>query len=434
MADAPKILIVSVFHPELVRGGAQQAAYELFLGARQAGLDATFLASCEPNIDQALFKPGAIVTGFDGRPNEYLFLSDGFEHTWYRNLNPRALAWFAEFLRDQKPDVVHFHHFMTLGLDLFLIARRVLPQARLVLTLHEFLGICKADGQMVRRNDRTLCQRASPVRCHQCFPEISPEMFQLREDWVRHAYSAFDAFIAPTDFVRRRYLEWGLPPGKVHVVTNAQQDYAKQDFRVPFARGAAESAANRFGFFGQLIDNKGLGVVFDAVEHYAKTHAEPITLDINGANLRYASEGFRKRFEDFLAAASDLAPTVKVEYLGAYSMADLPTRMSRIDWVLVPSVWWEIFALVVSEAWMFGKPPIVSNIGGIGERVRHDRDGLLFDVGDAMSLARTMHRCVTEPGLHARLSAASPGVPPVEEVVRAHCGVYGIPFGTAAAA
>jgi glycosyltransferase involved in cell wall biosynthesis len=422
---APRILMVSLFHPELVRGGAQQTAYELFLGAREAGLDATFLASCEPSIDRALFKPGAIVTGFDGRPNEYLFLSDSFEHTWGRNLNIRALKWFETFLDDLKPDVIHFHHFMTLGLDLFLIARRVRPEAKIVLTLHEFLGICKADGHMIRRTDRTLCRMASPVRCHQCFPEVSPEMFQLREDWVKHAFSVFDAFITPTDFVRRRYTEWGLPPEKLHVVTNAQADYSKSDARVPYRRLETASVRNRFGFFGQFVDVKGLQVVFDAVDLYAKTYEEPLTLDVNGANLQYASPAFRERFERFQAEAPALEPLVKVNFNGSYSMSDLPTRMGRIDWVIIPSIWWEIFALTLSEAYMFGKPPLVSNIGGVGERVRHDIDGLLFDVGDPVSLMETMHRCLTEEGLHARLAAASPGVPPVIDVVAAHADVYG---------
>ncbi|WP_226583446.1 glycosyltransferase [Acuticoccus sediminis] len=427
MAKSPRILMISVFHPELVRGGAQQTAYELFLGAREAGLDATFLASVEPNIDQALFKPGAIVTGFDGRPNEYLFLSDSFEHTWYRNLNKRAIEWFATFLRDLKPDIIHFHHFMTIGLDLFLVARKVLPEAKLVLTLHEFLGICKADGHMIRRSDRTLCQRASPVRCHQCFPDIGPEMFQLREDWVKQAFSVFDAFIAPTDFVRRRYVDWGLPAEKLHVVTNAQRDYAKSDPRVPYARHDGRSGPpNRFGFYGQLIDIKGLGVVMDALDLYAETYDEPISLDINGTNLHYASPAFRERFEAFMAGAKALEPKIKVTYNGGYSMSDLPTRMSRIDWVIVPSIWWEIFALVLSEAYMFGKPPLVSNIGGVGERVHHEVDGLLFDVGDPVSLMETIHRCVTEEGLHARLAEGSPGVPPVRTVVDAHCEVYGI--------
>lgn len=425
MSDSPKILFLSVFHPELVRGGAQQAAYELFLGAQEAGLNAIFLASCEPSVDIALFKPGAIVTGFDGRRNEYLFLSDSFEHTWYRNLNPRALYWFAEFLLDQKPDIVHFHHFMTMGLDLFLIARRVLPNAKLVLTLHEFLAICKADGHMVRRTDGTLCSRATPVRCHQCFPDISPEMFQLRDDWIRHALSVFDAFIAPTDFVKRRYLEWRLPPEKLHVVTNAQADYSAGDMRVQFSRLVADGPRNRFAFFGQLVDNKGLGVVFDAIRIYNEKFNEPIALEINGANLRYASEDFQKRFAEFLAEANTLSPKVSIQYNGSYSMSDLPVRMGRVDWVLVPSIWWEVFALVLSEAYMFRRPPIVSNIGGAGERVRHDHDGLLFEAGDAYSLALTLHRCIIEDGLHGRLAGNSPGVPPVRQVVHAHCEVYG---------
>lgn len=425
MFRPPRILYVSVFHPELVRGGAQQTAHELFRGARAAGLDATFLASCEPDVAPALFKPGAIVTGFDARPDEYLFLSDSFEHNWYRNLNPRALLWFAEFLRDRRPDVIHFHHFMTIGLDLFLVARRTLPEAKLVLTLHEFLGICKADGQMVRRSDRTLCERASPVRCHQCFPAVSPEMFQLREDWVKHAFSAMDAFIAPTDFVRRRYAAWGLPAAKLHVVTNAQQDYSHTDYRVPFPHAVRTTPTNRFGFFGQLVDNKGLGIVFDALRLYDELYEEPISLDINGTNIRYASKDFQAKFETFVKDAKELKH-VRVQQLGAYSMGDLPARMGRVDWVLVPSVWWEIFGLVVSEAFMFRKPPIVSNIGGIGERVRHEHDGLLFDVGDPMRLAETLHRCATEEGLQARLAANSPGVPAVSDVVRAHCAVYGI--------
>jgi glycosyltransferase involved in cell wall biosynthesis len=421
----PRILMISLFHPELVRGGAQQTAYELFLGARKAGLDAYFLASCEPNIDRALFKPGAIITGFDGRPNEYLFLSDSFEHTNYRNLNIRALKWFETFLEDVKPDVIHFHHFMTFGLDLFLIARRVRPNAKIVLTLHEFLGICKADGHMVRRSDKTLCQRSSALRCHQCFPDISPEMFQLREDWVKHAFRVFDAFIAPTDFVRRRYMDWGLPANKLHVVTNAQQDYSTFDARVPYQRLATSSQRNRFGFFGQLVDVKGLQVVFDALELYAKTHTQPLTLDINGANLNYASSAFKERFERFMTNAPDLAPQISVNLNGSYSMTDLPTRMGRIDWVIIPSVWWEIFALTLSEAYMFKKPPVVSNIGGVGERVRQDFDGILFDVGDPVSLMETIHRCITEDGLHARLAANSPGVPLVQDVVAAHCRVYG---------
>ena len=437
-ATRPRTLFVSVFHPEIVRGGAQQAAYELFQGFRREGRDALFLASVEPGNAPALFKPGAIVSGFDQRPGEYLFLSDSFEHAWYRNLNARAIRWFAEFLRETKPDVVHFHHFMTIGLDLFLVAKQALPEARMVMTLHEMLAICKANGHMVRRTDKTLCTRASPVRCNQCFPEVAPEMMQLREDWIRQCLGVFDAFVTPTAFLKRRYVEWGLPEGRVHVVANAQEDYSRAAATIQRPAGAESPAAdrprNRFAFFGQLVDVKGLLVAFEALELYARTHAEPIVFEINGANLDFASGGFRARFEAFLASAEELRPVVEVVFNGAYAMEDLPVRMARTDWVVVPSTWWEIFGLVVSEAFMFRKPPIVSNLGGIGERVTHDVDGLHFNVGDARSLMETLHRAVTEERLHGRLAASSPGVPPVADIVAAHLDVYqaAVPLETVA--
>ncbi len=170
MSDAPRILHVGARHPELSEGDAPRAAHDLFLASRAAGLDAVFLAACGPKDAPALFKPGAVITGFDARPHEHLFLADGVEDTWHRNLSHRALTWFTAFLQEVRPGVVHVHDVTTIGLDALLVARRALPAARLVMTLHDFGPICQADGLMVRRSDGTLCERASALRCHQCFP------------------------------------------------------------------------------------------------------------------------------------------------------------------------------------------------------------------------------------------------------------------------
>ena len=66
-----------------------------------------------------------------------------------------------------------------------------------------------------------------------------------------------------------------------------------------------------------------------------------------------------------------------------YELSDLDRLMATVDWVVVPSTWWEIFGMVVSEAFLFGKPVICSNIGGIGERVRDGVNGLHFAVGSS---------------------------------------------------
>jgi hypothetical protein len=44
-----KILLVNLFHPELVRGGAQQACYELFRGLQErSDVEVTLLTSTAP--------------------------------------------------------------------------------------------------------------------------------------------------------------------------------------------------------------------------------------------------------------------------------------------------------------------------------------------------------------------------------------------------
>jgi hypothetical protein len=74
-----RVLLISLFHPELVRGGAQQVAYELFQELRRRDdIECFLLASLDENYP-SLFKSGARITGFDGRPDEYLFLSREYD-------------------------------------------------------------------------------------------------------------------------------------------------------------------------------------------------------------------------------------------------------------------------------------------------------------------------------------------------------------------
>jgi len=109
-----RVLVVSLFHPELIRGGAQQIAYELFKGLQdEPDMEPVLLASIDSTYP-ALFKPGARITGFDGRANEFLFLSTDYDFQLHRISSPLHVEAFAEFLETVQPDVVHFHHFMTL--------------------------------------------------------------------------------------------------------------------------------------------------------------------------------------------------------------------------------------------------------------------------------------------------------------------------------
>jgi glycosyltransferase involved in cell wall biosynthesis len=419
-----KVLIISLYHPELVRGGAQQVAYELFEGLRQVpGVEPVLLASIDQTTP-ALYKSGARITGFDGRPGEFLFLSQEYDYTWDKSASPLLSAAFTEFLELIQPDVVHFHHFLTFGIDYLSLTRRVLPNVRIVFTAHEFLTICPANGHMRRRTDGSLCARASAVRCHQCMPEHPPEHYFLREMWMKTHLDAVDVFTTPSRFMIRHYADWGLDPARFVHVTNGQLP------RPAAAAGLAPEQRNRFGFFGQLVDVKGLHVLLEAVTLLRAEGFTGFTVEVNGDNIQFASPARRAEIEAFFAAEDALPPAERNVILnGSYHHDQLAARMARVDWVVVPSIWWEIFCLVVSEAWNFGRPVIVSNTGGLAERVADGVNGLLFELGDARALAATIRRACVEDGLWGQLAAGIIPPPSRGEMVAGFLAAY---TGTAA--
>ncbi len=413
-----KVLIITMYHPELVRGGSQQMAYELFQGLQEVpGVTPVLLASID-HTTPAWFKSGARIIGFDGRPNEFLFLSQDYDYKWHKNPHPVLAQGFAEFLRLIQPDVVHFNHFQTFGIDYLTLARRVLPHALIVFTAHEFLAICAAAGHMVRLTDASLCTHASPARCHQCRPGDPPEHYFMRQQWMQTHMAAVDRFTVPSRFMIETYANWGLDPGKFVQIQNGLR-------LTPPLPAAPPARRNRFGFFGQLIDVKGLHVLLEAVALLRAQGFDDFSVEVNGSNIEFATPERRAGIEAFAASEAALPYAARrVVFNGAYHHDQLGARMARVDWVVVPSIWWEIFCLVVSEAWGHGRPVIAADIGGLAERITPEKDGLLFALGDARALAATMHRACLEDGLWKRLADGITPPPTRDEMVQGFMEVY----------
>ncbi len=418
-----KILIIGLYHPELFRGGAQQICYEQFVALQGSELEPILLASTQPGISPGLYKPGAIITGFDGRKNEYLFLSGGYDHDWQRNPEPLRLEVFEAFLRATSPDIIHFHHFFTYGMEYLAAARRYLNETggRLIFTLHEFLAICMADGHMVRTFNKSPCERASSTRCHQCFPEKLPEFFSMRRMWIKHHFDMVDTFVATSQFARQRYIEWGIPEGKLVHIPAGHGNLAPPRLG-PSVTRLPQPGRNRFAFFGQLIDSKGLLVLFDAVRASRASGFDDFTLNVHGTNLECASTQFQSEFEAFWQEQEKAADggARRVRLKGSYEVSDLARIMEDVDWVVVPSMWGETFMMVISEAFAFGKPVICSNYGVMAERVGHEVTGLHVAMGSSDSLAAAMMRAMTEDGLWDGLSAHIEPPPRAELSVRRH--------------
>ena len=412
-AKPKRLLSIAHFHPDIYRGGAQQAGYELFKGFDALeDYDAFFLAGSPRHIQPNLIPRDVTIVRHDGRANEFLLGVDTWDSFWLSNTGLSGGEWrdVLGFLRALQPDIIHFNHVINTGIELLHLAQVACPKARIVYTLHEFVPICHANGQMVRTRRQGLCDRASWSRCAMCFPDRHPDEFFLRDRWIRAHFTHVDRFVAPSRFLLQRYLDWGLAEDDIVFI-----DYGRlADGRAPRGTPPASEQRNRFGFLGQLIDCKGLDCLVDAAALLVKRGIAEFEVRIHGANLELASEALQSKFADGVETYSQL------KFFGSYFNYELPRHTAAVDWFVVPSVWWENSPLVIQEAFMARRPVLCSNIGGMAEKVRDGIDGLYFAAGDAASLADAMARCLTEPGLWDRLAANTPDVLAVEEAVEQH--------------
>jgi len=381
-----RIVYVSYLHPAVAPGGGQQVAYELFQASLRKGHDAYFIAALEQNHEAVYGKPGAPIVPVQGAEREYFYFPQNYDFLHLSVGDWRCVDFLRELMGRLAPEVVHFHHYHRIGVESFRAARLAAPDAVICLTFHEMMAICMADGQMVKRNSRELCYSASPIACNKCFPDLRPEFVTLRAARLQAAFEECDLFIFPSEFIAERYVEWGLAPEKCVAIPNGQSNLG-----VDFDRTQHSRAVNRFGFFGQFIDNKGVDVILEALLILGQEQRIPdcgVTIEINGGNKHYASKTY---LEKIMRQVEDLkkiqAGRIEVRERGPYSRDELAERMRVVDWVLVPSTWWEIFGLVVSEAWMFGRPVIASAIAGLKERVQPNVNGFTFPARDSRALA-----------------------------------------------
>jgi len=400
---AKRVLQVCHNHPRVRPGGAEVYAHELHRHLRRdSEWEPTFLArSGPPHSPAGAPHEGTRISPVEGVADEYMLYPEDHDFDWMFGTMRRRKDLYTEdlrrFLLALRPDVVHFQHTLFVGYDAIREVRRTLPGVPILYTLHEFLPICHNKGQMVRTFDRSLCEEASPRRCAECFPGIAADEFLLRQRFIRAQLDLVDLFIAPSATVRERFAEWGIPRERILL-----EDYGRVP--APPAATARPAPHDVLGIFGQVNPYKGVDVLLRALQALGP-EAPPLRL--HGANLDLQEHSFRNEI------CALLASTPNVTDAGAYPPERAGEMMAAVDWVVVPSIWWENSPLVIQEAFAAGRPVICSDVGGMAEKVHDGANGLHFRVGDPESLAAAIRRATTAPGLWGRLRE---GIPPVHSM------------------
>jgi glycosyltransferase involved in cell wall biosynthesis len=428
--------ILMVVHQFLPRhlAGSELYTYHLARALRARGHDVTLFFT-EIRFDRP---PYELTHGeFEGIPffeavNNRRYPS--FRHS-YRD--PEMDGLFQRVLDATASDVIHLQHLHLHSIGYVDIARR--RKLPVLYTLHEYLLMCLNDGLLLRPG-AILCEGPDPLACANCAvaishrPDSPPPTLDagarsplsdllhrlaaklgagwvaerdnsrayraaahLRRREIQAALDKVDLFLAPSRFLRQRFVEEGMirPERILH------SDYGF--FVEPFTKiRRSPSPVLRVGYVGTISEYKGVHLV---VEAFRGIREPGIQCQIYGG-----LDVFPDYAQRLLAAG--IPPAVR--FMGRLENANVAATLAGLDLLIVPSLWFENSPLTIHEAFLAGLPVVTSDRGGMAELVEHDKSGLLFRIGDAADLRRQVLRLLHEPGLLESLRKHLPAVKTIE--------------------
>ncbi len=322
-------------------------------------------------------------------------------------------AWFAGYLRDARPDLIHFHAGYLLGVGpLFEAANAGVPS---VLTLHDYWFLCPRHTLL--RSDGMLCGAIpeNPASCAWCRYaeerqyrlimnrlslglfgrfmqavglESDTELIADRRALLAEAIRLPQAIISPSHFLAR-YLGEIVDPERLHVVR----------FGFDLARFRATPTPPpddvvRVGYIGQIAHHKGVHLLIQAFR----------SLNRGTRQVELYVYGNLKSNPTYVTQLKSLAGgDAHIHFEGPFENVRVAEVMKRLSALVVPSIWFENSPLVILESLSAGTPVITANIGGMAELVQDGVDGLHFAAGSASDLARQLQRLIDDPHLLARL-------------------------------
>ena len=333
----------------------------------------------------------------------------------------RGAELFHRWIEDFRPDVAHFHTFVTgLGLAEVDAARRA--GARVIVTTHAAsLGFICARGTMMRMGAE-LCDGLTEERkCSACMlqhrglPQTAAEMIagtpRPVAEMMRHVpgplgaafgmpafirdqkkrqerlLATADRFVLLTDWAGRTVLANHAPPSRVSV--NRLGIATRPPARKPSPEARPTQAPVRFGYVGRFEAIKG---VHDFVRALISLPADlPFRADIVGPIFT----GAEQRVVDDLKKLID--GDARVTIGPAVPHAQVPRALAALDVLCCPSLVAEGGPTVAIEAHAVGTPVIGTRIGGLAEMVADGMNGKLVAPGDWRALARVMETIVQDP-------------------------------------
>jgi glycosyltransferase involved in cell wall biosynthesis len=315
----------------------------------------------------------------------------------YSKLQKAALFWkvawsqetydeFSTLLKREKPDIVHVYN------TLALVSPSIFYSCRdagvpVVQTNYNYRLVCPAATLL--RNGKVCeeCLDHSLFRAiqHKCYRDSVIQSASLAGLYAFHRLKGtwtdvVNGYIVPTDFIRNKLAEGGVPRDKIHV---------KPNWHDPDPGMRTESGIDCL-YVGRLSEEKGIRTV---VEAWRTTVGLP--------KVRIIGDGPLK---DEIVAKLTGTMASPAEYLGRKTHEEVIAEMKRSLCFLLPSEWYEAFPHTILEAYACGVPIVASNLGTMRDVIEDGQTGALYESGNPAALAAAVQKIAADPALSSQMA------------------------------
>ena len=190
------------------------------------------------------------------------------------------------------------------------------------------------------------------------------------------------AFVALSEDLVTELVAFGCPPERIHRIPSG--------VALPERVSPPSQSAPEVVFAGRLDAQKGLDVLLEAWRR--------VVDEVPGARLTLLGDGPQR--SDLEETAQRLGITRSVTFAGVVD--DVPARLHLARAFVLPSTA-EGMSSALLEAMAAGRPVVATRVSGSTELVRHGREGLLAEPGDAAGLAAALRRLLADTDLADRL-------------------------------
>jgi glycosyltransferase involved in cell wall biosynthesis len=315
---------------------------------------------------------------------------------WHTFRDSAIESAFEEFLREAQPEVVHFQHVQ--GVSARLIS--LVKGGPRLLTLHDYWFFC-FNSQLLRPDQQTCggprwgwncvdCATVRPdLRKYRTLRPLIALPLAYRNLYLQGVSGKIDLFVAPSEFLRRQYIRQSFPGSRIATI-----EHGLDRTRLADASGCLlplPATRPHFGYIGSIASHKGVHVLVEAFNR----------LPADAALTLYGSES---GFPEYADRVRGMVRHPHVRFAGPLDHRCIGTALRQLDYLVMPSIWYETYGLVIHEAFAAGVPVVASRLGALPEAVEDGLNGRLFSAGDPDDLARVLRELLDEPQQLARLA------------------------------